>query len=779
MSVSEASSALIESTHHAGTGSQLSAHRPSLRLFRSRFRQALFSATLLLAAFLLFSVQPMFAKRVLPILGGTPAVWSIAMVVFQALLLAGYAYAHALVRWVPLRWTAAVHGTVLLAGMSSLPIAVTGGFEEPPAGLEAMWLIGLFLASIGLPFFSLAATAPLLQAWFARSGGADADDPYFLYRASNAGSFIALLAYPLVVEPSIGLAAQGRIWSIGYGLAAPAIMACALSVIAGARGRTEPREATRSVESVDHAISLRGRVAWMALSAVPSGLLVAGTSHLSIDVAAVPLIWVVPLALYLLSFILAFRPGPFWSSRVLTLLQVVGTVGALLIGLLGIAPFWLDLAATLALVFLSALTAHRTLYGLRPPPQRLTTFYLYNSMGGMIGGLFAALLAPNLLSGVYEYPILLVAALACRSDLRGFTRRRVRDDLRWSLKACALIALAVIPVAVYQEGTLWLAFLAIALAVALVTSWRMPVRVATLGAILGVIAISPTLGARGGDQIRSFFGVHRIQTTADGRFRTLSNGTTLHGAMKIRNDDGSLATGRPEPTTYYAAGGALADVLEVSRNASGPIPNVAVVGLGTGSLACHARPGEAWTYFEIDPAVIRIATDPTRFRFLAECAPGVRIIPGDARLTLGRSREAVRVLVVDAFSSDAIPMHLLTAEALDQDLAHLDPHGVLAIHISNRHFELRRVLARIAADRGLTLLHRYDPPSEMLARTLGAPSRVAILTRDGAVEREARALGWRPVEPEHDRRSWSDDYANPIEAMIDRWRESGASPRTP
>ena len=729
-----------------------------------------FAATLVLAAVLLFTVQPLFAKRVLPVLGGTPMVWSIATVVFQVLLLGGYAYAHALTRWLRLRTACLVHAAVLAAGFAVLPVAIARGFDAPPADGEALWLVALFVASVGPPFFALSASAPLLQAWFAHSGDGRGGDPYFLYRASNAGSFAALVAYPLLVEPLLGLDAQARVWSAGYAALAVAILGCGLCVLS--RQGAAPVRAEAGA-----APAASTRLAWIGLSAVPSGLLVAATAHISTDVAAIPLLWVAPLALYLLSFVAAFRPGAAWPGRALAILQVAGTTAVLGAMAIGRLPLLADLGVSLGLLLVNALIAHRAAYALRPHPGRLTEFYLCTSFGGALGGLFAALIAPQVISSIAEYPILLVAALACRpgalrrAALPPREGRRIAGFAGLAAGAAALAALVL-------DGRPWLVVTTAGLLFALAASWRAAHRALVAGGALGALVLAaPTVLSSGVERHRSFFGVHALTVSEDGRFRVLSHGTTVHGAMRLREEDGTPARGRPEPTTYYAAGGPIADVLEVARRAGGPLPAVGVVGLGTGSLACHARPGEAWTFYEIDPTVIRIARDPARFRFLSECAPDARIVQGDARLTLARDGAKARVLIVDAFSSDAIPLHLLTREAFSGALAHLDPRGVLAFHITNRHFELGHVLARVAAEQGLTLLLRTDGADpDAFRRTMRAGATVALVSRDPAALREAERSGWRAFTADPTRTPWSDDYANAIEAMIDRVRGHGLRP---
>lgn len=729
----------------------------------------LFSGTLVLAALLLFGLQPMFTKRVLPILGGSPAVWSVAMVVFQTLLLAGYAYAHLLTRWLQPRAALATHVLVLLAGFVFLPVAVARGFGAPPAEGEALWLIGLFLASIGLPFFALSASAPLLQAWFARSGHARSADPYFLYRASNAGSFAALLAYPLLAEPLLGLDAQARLWSLGYAALTCGIVACGLRLRNGPPGTLAAGAAEDGGEG---SVGLARRLAWIGLSAVPSGLLVAVTAHISTDVAAIPLIWVVPLALYLVSFILAFRPeraGGGRSGNVLGALQVAGTAAAFIVLLVRQTPLVIDLGVSLGLLFVNALIAHRAVYALRPSAARLTEFYLCTSLGGVVGGIFAALVAPQVFSDINEYPLLLAAALLCRPGVWAGGWSRYATEAHRSLFLFGATAAIALAIGLYRGPQLGIGMLLVGLTLSLAANWRSPARAGLVGILVGLASLLPGTVLTGADSHRSFFGLHRIETSKDGRFRLLTHGTTIHGAMRLREEDGTPSTGRPEPVTYYAAGTPLADVFTVSRRAAGPIPTVSIVGLGAGSLACYAQAGQAWTFYEIDPVVIRLARGPDRFRFLSECAPEARIVQGDARLTLAGRRAAARVLVIDAFSSDAIPMHLLTREGLGVELAHLDGQGVLALHISNRDFELRHVLARVAAEHDLTLLHRTDLPTAAAARNMRSASQVVLLSRDPAVLREAQALGWRPAAVDLSRRPWSDDYANALEAMRDRW----------
>lgn len=726
------------------------------------------AAALLLSAFLLFSVQPLFTKMVLPRLGGSPATWSVALVVFQALLMGGYVYAHLLTRWLGIRPALAVHlGLMLLAGLA-LPIGVPAGWGRPPAEHEALWLVGLFASAIGLPFFALSANGPLIQAWFARSGHARADNPYCLYAASNIGSFAALVAYPLLIEPVLPLRVQAEAWLGGFIVLVLLILATGLSSASGGAGLSGAGPfGSGAGMPASAAPGWRRRGAWIGLALVPSGLLVSVTAHLSTDVAAAPLLWVVPLALFLLTFVIAFRdgmvlPGSGPRGRALLRLQVWGTALALASFVVGFG-LWGGLALHLGLFFVSALICHATLYHLRPAPDRLTEFYVCVSLGGVLGGIACGLVAPLVFSRVVEYPLLIVAALACRPGfLAGGIRTwlaAVRPIALAGAGAAAVMGLAgtMLDVAALPQ------LLALAGAGLLAASWRDPHRLA----VAGVLALAAGLFAMRADaavSVRSFFGIHRIVETADGTTRLLMHGTTVHGAMRLGPPDGP-----PEPLVYYTAPGPIGTAIRSVRAAQGgALGAVAVVGLGTGSLACHRRGAESWRFYEIDPEVIRIARDPGRFRFLSECGRDMPVVLGDARLTLADAPGGLGLLVIDAFSSDAIPAHLLTREALALYLEKLAPSGVLAMHITNRHLDLARILARVGAELGLsTYVAREAFPFDPVR--FRAAATVAVLARDpadlGAV---AADPAWTRIAPESDRRPWTDDFSNILQAMADK-----------
>ena len=722
---------------------------------------ALYSATSFLSAMLLFSVEPMFSKMVLPVLGGTSAVWSIATVVFQALLLAGYVYAWFITTKLSQRSAATVHLAVLIAAAVSLPIAISPLFGAPPTETIAPWLIGLFLVSMGLPFFAVAASAPLLQAWY---GSATAStNPYFLYRASNLGSFFVLLAYPVAIEPKWGLAAQSRLWTFGYSLLALALAFCAAyATAAGAKSKTR-------VEYRRAPASWRDRLLWCALGLVPSGLLVAVTAHISTDVAAAPFLWILPLALYLLTFVLAFAEKPVIPFKWLLAAQPAT------LAVLAVLLFWdpvlnwsLSLVFHLAVFFVAAMVCHTLLYRARPEAAGLTEFYVWMSLGGVIGGIFAALVAPVIFDSVLEYPLLVLAAFALRPDLGKVPLKTWRGDLLFVAFVSLALAAAYF-VTQARDPALGLEFYAaaaIAVTAALPFLLRKPAMLlggaAMLFLVTGIVPPGQDILYRG----RSFFGVYKVLDSQHGAYHLFFHGTTAHGAERMIDADGKPARGKPEPLAYYYRGGALGNAIEAARGFH-PLHRVSVVGLGIGAMSCYREQGESWTFYELDPLVVRIARDTALFRSFTTCAPNAPVVLGDARLTLAGSKGGNDLLLLDAFTSDSVPVHLLTREAFALYKAKLAGHGVVVFHISNRNLELAQVVAASAAANGMaTLIHdgyAQDNASQKLA------SEVAVVARSPA---DLAALklgpGWKPVRPVA--RMWTDDYSNILGALLARHR---------
>jgi hypothetical protein len=683
-----------------------------------------FAATLLLSAGLMFLIEPMVAKMVLPRLGGAPAVWSTCLVFFQAVLLLGYAYAHALTRLSRPAQIIVHVGLLLPLAALALPLDL-GAWAPPPDDSPMLWLLIRLSLVAGLPAFAIAATAPLLQSWFAALDHEAADDPYFLYAASNAGSMLALLAYPLLVEPALALDRQALLWSFGFGVLAFGVMLCAALTAGGGRNGV-----IMAPEKVTPA-TLRARLTWTALAFVPSSLLVGVTTHITTDIAAAPLLWVIPLALYLLTFILVFaRRPPFCHATMVRVLPLV-LIPLVIIAAPGsslLLPLPLVLALNLGCFFAIGMVCHGELARLRPAATGLTDFYLFLSIGGVLGGAFNALLAPLIFPGVWEYPLALIAACLVKPTTPDDARRDLALDiiLPFALLALVLLVRRVLFTGVGEDGGLPLLVAlpsyvlpGLALMAFSTRRWRF-----TLG--IAAFLVAPA-AAEWGETIatyRSFFGVYRVSATDGGRARVLMHGTTLHGAESFLPGEENL------PLTYYTHEGPFGQIFAAIT--PGSVRHVAVVGLGTGALACYAQPGQDWTFFEIDPLVERIARDPRYFQFLANCGNHPRIVLGDARLKIASEVDGTYdVLILDAFSSDSIPMHLLTREALALYLRKLAPDGLLLFHISSRTLNLLPVIGALAKDAGVPARMIYDRPPPGTPSWRRSAARVVALAGSG------------------------------------------------
>jgi len=719
-----------------------------------------------LSAALLFAVQPIFAKMVLPRLGGSASVWSVAMVFFQTVLLAGYAYAHLLTHLVRGRLVPFIHVTVMLLATLALPLAIAAGWGRPPAQGEALWLIGLFAASIGLPFFALSANGPLLQAWFARSDHPGRRDPYFLYAASNIGSFLALLSYPFVIEPFTRLGQQTRAWSIGF---------YALIVLIGACGGLAWRGIASSGEVVttadaDTRPTWRDAAIWMALAAIPSALLIAVTAHVSTDVAPSPFLWVMPLALYLATFVIVFQTRPILPHRYVLMVQpvlLVALTATMVFTVIDYLPLVLLLHA--AAFFVTALVCHGELARRRPAARHLTAFYMWMSAGGVIGGIFAGLIAPHIFSSVSEYPLLIVLAILWRPGLTFADRKRT---LLIASAFAVAAALVIVPATAFDftlDDTVLQWIVGALLASALLASfWRNPLAFAAIIAVVFLLfrSYDPEFGRR--DSVRSFFGVHKILDT-DGQFHVLMHGTTIHGAERLSDIKGGAGV-KPLPLTYYHAKSALAQVIAAARARTGGAMRIGVVGLGTGTLSCYFEPGDDWTFYEIDAAIVRIARDRNRFTFLTACAPDIPIVLGDARLSLTDAPDGnFDLILVDAFSSDTIPAHLLTKEAMETYLRKLRPHGVVALQVTNRYLELVSVVAGIAQANGLLARTNPDEEEDDDANIFSS-TIVACARTDEDFTTLVSSGGWTLAKPDPGQWVWTDDYSNVIGAMIRHMR---------
>jgi hypothetical protein len=800
----------------------------------------------------------MIAKMILPRFGGTPAVWITCMVFFQAALLAGYSYAHLATKWLGLRRQAGLHVIWLLLPAVSLPIGVAAGWaphgEEDPTWL----LLAVLVVSIGLPFFVVATSAPLLQKWFAGTGHPAGKDPYFLYAASNLGSMLALLSYPVLVEPNVTLHLQGQIWAAGYAILALLTLACIWFVykspapeVASARIAEETKTAWGHLE---HEVALPQRLRWVALAFVPSSLMLGLTTYQTTDIAPIPLIWIIPLALYLLSFILVFSRLPDWIHVGFRWALPVLVLVLIFMMISKIHPSYVKMIPVhLAVFFVAAMACHGELARTRPSPIHLTEFYLWMSFGGVLGGLFNALVAPNIFQSIQEYPLAMVLACMLMPGLPVISGRKLsrildfaipvlvgglalgmfygfdikegsermnwqfgEDCLRWILEKwqglTALIGDEDTHTDIYDLRTIIRFGIPVVICYGCIPR---PFRCAlAAGALLLADAYYPGFNKNLLHRERNFFGVLSVkldEQTAYSpqmdwdeesyrkdklQFHELLHGTTMHGTQLVSSSEEEIswasclfaattpgqvlvtqAAGRQswtdltrEPRSYYHSASPVADLF---RAFGGPMKKkeLAFIGLGTGTLLSYGEPGQKISVFDINPAVVRIAENPEFFTFTSLCRADpwpdgrrYRLVLGDARLSLDSKREddgRYGIIIVDAFSSDAIPIHLITREAIQLYLRKLAPHGIIALHISNRYLNLEPVAAVLARDLKLTGIYRTDKRAENYSEYGKTISTWVLLARE---ESDLRTLieepGWKVFEEDTEGPLWTDDFSN-------------------
>ncbi|MBJ7483532.1 spermidine synthase [Brevundimonas sp.] len=747
---------------------------PAASVQPDRVTPVLFAVAIFTSAALVFVVQPMVTKLILPMLGGSPSVWNTAMVFFQAALLAGYAYAHALQRVKAMKVQVAIHLGLLLVAALFLPLKINGLLGDPDPSAPIGWLLATLALSVGAPFGVLSATAPLLQAWYARVrvGHADGQNPYVLYAASNLGSFLALLAYPVVIEPLMSLSGQRFGWSGGYG--AFLLMVVALAVIVWRRRLDQTAEPAP--------LAVSGPIAWrdkgilVLLAAAPSSLMLGVTAHLSTDVASAPFLWVIPLALYLLTFVIAFQDRP-WIPLPVTL-ALSGAVGALVVMFTAFhsgswpAMFGIHLAA----FFLLALLCHQRLAARRPAPDRLTEFYLLMSLGGVVGGAFTALLAPVIFDFVWEYPLVLV--------LVGFARPWKGGEIKpWEVIAwvAALLICAVPPLmsAIFAaDWDLAWAFsrnvplrmeqvTMLVLGIVAIIAFILRDRSYAYVALLAAMTLSAQYIARGYDWAlvdRSFFGVMRVADRQDerlgGSVHVLTHGTTLHGAQA--RDPRFACT----PTLYYAPVSPIGQTMLAVRNRA-PGVRIGVVGQGSGAMAAYKRGEDRMTFFEIDPMVDELSRDPKWFTYINGCAQtggaggAIDTVLGDARLTMAdQPAGTYDLLLIDAFSSDSVPTHLLTREAIAGYLKLLKPTGVVILHLSNRNLDITGPAEAAARALNAPHLHQIYYENEASPDMAEASTEAIIMSPTEAGLAEFRADPRWQTLPDPGVRPWTDDYVN-------------------
>ncbi len=726
---------------------------------------ALFAVTIFASAGLVFMVQPMVAKLVLPLLGGSPSVWNTSIAFFQTALLAGYGYAHLLQKVSSVRAQAIIHLGMLLAAALVLPLHVSGLVGEPSSNHPSLWLLGVLTLSVGAPFAVLSATAPLVQAWHARTIHAETGaEPYVLYAASNMGSLLALLAYPAAVEPLATLRGQTFGWTLGYG---GFILLMATLALFVSRARAAAIEGPAA--DAGPAPTWKQRAIWVALAAIPSSLMLGVTTHITTDVASAPFLWVIPLALYLTTFIIAFSEKPIISREMTLLLQAAAITACVVILPFRQTNLAVQVFVHLAAFFLTALMCHQAMVARRPNPAHLTEFYLWMSFGGVVGGSFNAFLAPVIFTNVWEYPLVLALACLARPGIGPV------EPWRWATFALGVVAACVAPVVALFWGTDdWVGLvIRLLLGGAAVCAFLVRRRMIVF---FGLIVVLSLAAEAVGDRVdvrnswRSFFGVVRQSEMPvpgmKGQVKMLSHGTTLHGAQAQHPDY------ECRPLVYYAPETPIGQVFTRRSQDARPL-RIGAVGLGTGAVAAYTRPGDALTFFEIDPMVIKISTDPKHFTYTTKCAKGaIDYVLGDARLTLAKQPDdTFDVLLIDAFSSDAVPAHLLTVEAMKGYLAKLKPDGVLILHLSNRNLELRGPAMAVAeAAGGYSLMQRHSAAEGSPPLWESAEDAMIVTRQLSALAPYEADKRWQATNPTL-ARPWTDDYMNLVGALYAQMKE--------
>jgi hypothetical protein len=730
----------------------------------------LFTLSIFASALLLFVVQPMVAKFILPSLGGSPGVWNTCMLFFQAALLLGYAYSHLLTTRVKsVKTQVIIHSVVLVvAAIIALPISLPN-WTPPATELPVFWLLGLLSVMIGGPFFALSTNGPLMQRWFSATGHRSAKDPYFLYAASNLGSMISLLGYPFLIERVLTRREQSLWWTVGYGVFVVLAIVCGVIMLKRVRahaGASATLETAASSAEPAEPLSWGRRLWWVLLAFAPSSLMLGVTQYLTTDIASVPLLWVIPLAIYLLTFIIAFSPRLGFIGVVSRWLLPVSALLVAMVMYLGkddklwdewvfnrfmpnatpgeknIMP-WV-FAIQLGFLLIASLACHGRLAQSRPGVTRLTEFFLWLSVGGVLGGIFNALVAPMIFKQVLEYPIVLV--LACLLGLPGV----VIPNLSRGVGQAAVAGVRVL--------------LCVALGVLLART------------IAGSVEIKNEKGEVVARQIaieRTFFGVHRV--FSDGTLHSLMHGAITHGVQlrsAVTAPDGQVM-GLDWPTKYFSPLGPMGDIF---RGFNPPPPNpfrVAVVGLGVGTLAMYGHEGQEFDFYEIDPAVKQIASDPALFSYLdiAEKQRGVKtkLIMGDARITLRSAPEMhYDIIILDAFSSDSIPIHLITLDAVKEYLQKLKPDGMLVFNVTNRYVEVRPVLTKIAELLGLSAYSRDQyPRSDEQAKLLEHSTWMVLGRQPEHLRSVPKTVGWNRHTVKGNEPLWTDDAANMLDVL--RW----------
>jgi hypothetical protein len=717
----------------------------------------------------MFVLQPLFGKLLLPLLGGSPAVWNTCMVFYQSLLFLGYLYAHALATRCSPKQQVFIHASLIALSFLVLPVALPDNNPPPTENNPTFWVFTTLLSAIGLPFFIISTTAPLMQKWFAQLNHRYSDDPYFLYVASNVGSLLSLLSYPFLLEPAIGLNQQQSDWSVGYIALAILLSSCAL--LLWLRANISKDNAQKSQEKLPP-LTIATQLHWLALAFVPSSLLLGLTNFISTDIASVPLLWIIPLTVYLLSFIIVFSHYNDSIFPWILKLQSLFFVPFLICAFINPADleYWAYLLLHLIAFFFAVMVCHGELAKSRPNTAYLTRFYLIMSFAGMLGGMFNTFVAPFIFKGIYEYPLMIVAALLLRPLA---ITANANKKLSWQIGLPSLIALIgwLVFNAPQNPIDYFEAFAISLICLSLCAYWTRQHKIEYAlfnGAIILLALGLHSLSAKTLYQQRTFFGVLSVRESVlineqnqPETYYELFHGTTKHGAQRL------TAGNETTPLTYYSKQGPMGQLF-AEYNKVNTDWTIGAVGLGAGALACYAKPSQNWTYYEIDPLVVSVAKDDKYFSYLKRCAPNAAMRIGDARLSLSKEQDNhFDLLMLDAFSSDAVPTHLITKEALELYFKKLKPNGILAFHITNRHLALKKVLSILAEQLHKTAFIEEFKPQQELPLVV-ATDWVVIANNAQVLEplHNSNLGTWETLPLYFDIKPWTDDFTN----IVDIWK---------
>src|SRR5436190_36996 len=728
----------------------------------SRPMVLLFGATTFLSALLLFWMQLIIAKVLLPRLGGTPAVWTTCMLFFQVLLLAGYSYVLAVTAWIGVRKQTVLHICLLLLSLLYVPLALASNGSISQQNNPALRLFAFLLGAVGLPTFLISTTSPLLQKWFTRTDDVSASDPYFLFAVSNAGSLLALLSYPLILKPSLSLSRQKQLWVVVYIVFLVLTLGCVLALWKSSRReKVEPPVCLKDPES----ISVRRRLHWILLAFIPASLLFGVTTYITTEIAPTPLLWTIPLALYLVTFVLSFAGRNLLPERFASLAHAgLALLLTLVIAAKATEPTTAIVLLHLCFFFVAATICHQRLAGDRPSATRLADCYLCVAVGGMLGGVFNTLIAPLTFSTIIEYPLVIVLAclIQSRDNSEDTSADRVFDFL-WPLGMGVLTIVLALLIKGSNVGPVVGAAIVFGAPLVIINHRfrSRPVRFAlALGAVMLGSGVYSEMQNRTLHAERNFFGTLSVRKDPASATHILYHGNTIHGRQFV---DPSL---QREPLSYFHRDGPLGKIFEAYNSNAGS-PNVAIVGLGTGSMACYALPNQHWTFYEINPAVIKVAQTAEYFTYLHICGDSsTKTVLGDARLELQNAPDQhYGLIVLDAFNSDAIPIHLMTQEAISLYRSKLAAGGMLVFHISNRSLKLNSVLADLAQRNGAACLSLADGGN---AATGKDPSEWLVMAQHSrAFDSLARDPRWRKVEGQNGAHAWTDDFSNIVSVF--RW----------